>query len=166
MRARDPAQKVDCKKRINEKKQRKNLLSHSLPLLRSFSPFAAVLSILLVPVGLLFSIAAIFVYGTSRHRKRGRSDDEKAPGGRAGWEKGVANPGRGSERGCSPLVCRRGRLENRWRGSADRRGWRMADSSEVREKEVGSGKKEEKGGRGEKGRGRGGKRREMGKKRI
>lgn len=65
-----------------------------------------------------FSIAAIFVYGTSRRRKRGRSDDAEEASARGGC-------GRESEDVRS--WGGQGRLENRWRGSADSSPARIAN---------------------------------------
>lgn len=67
---------------------------------------------------LSFSIVAIFVYGTSRRRKRGRSDDAEEASVRGGC-------GRESEDG-RPWGGQ-GRLENRWRGSADSSPARIAN---------------------------------------
>lgn len=107
VRTRDPAQKVDCKKRTKEATRGCSLLFFFL---RYYSPPSSALR----PLPFLgrwpsFSIAAIFVYGTSRRRKRGRSDDEEASArGGCGRESEDVRPWGG-----------RGRLENRWRGSAD-----------------------------------------------
>lgn len=73
-----------------------------------------------------FSIAAIFVYGTSRRRKRGRSDDaeEASARGGCGRESEDVRPWGGQ-----------GRLENRWRGSADSSPARIANGWFCEEKE-------------------------------
>lgn len=97
-----------------------------------------------------FSIAAIFVYGTSRRRKRGRSDDaeEASVRGRCGRESEDVRPWGGQ-----------GRLENRWRGSADSSPARIANGWFYEERKG----KEKEGGKGER---RGEKRRETNKKTI
>lgn len=133
MRTRDPTQKVDCKKRMKEATRGCSLLFfllwyysplHPLPL----SPYSRWPS---------FSIAAIFVYGTSRRRKRGRSDDaeEASARGGCGRESEDVRPWDGQ-----------GRLENRWRGSADSSPARIANGWFCKERK---GKKKESGKRRE-----------------
>lgn len=136
VRTRDPTQKVcnqHCKKRMKEATRGCSLffffygITHpynSLPS-SSYSRWSS------------FSIAAIFVYGTSRRRKRGRSDDaeEASVRGRCGRESEDVRPWGGQ-----------GRLENRWRGSADSSPARIANGwfcEERKGKEKESGKRRE-----------------------
>lgn len=82
VRTRDPTQKVDCKKRMKEA-TRGCSPSLSFFLLWYYSPLHSSPSSLYNRWS-SFSIAAIFVYGTSRRRKRGRSDDAEEASVRGG----------------------------------------------------------------------------------
>lgn len=126
--------------RKERKKQREDPPSFFFPMVLLNSP--------LFPSGRWpsFSIAAIFVYGTSRLRKRGRSDDVEASArGGCGRESEDVRPWGEQER-----------LENRWCGSVD--------SSLARMENGGWGKKRRR--RKERKRESAEKRREMDKKTI